>query len=549
MKKTSLTGLIFVVTTSISFAFFHPSIPDSISLTKDANEVKASDMDSIPSDREIQQRSPKDKKENKLSEKFKNLTSLETEGDFTVVQQNKNRIFASQLTEKWIGYSLLQEESQEYPDGQFFNLKSEADPRISDSSRVISSALASALLPLAPIKNVIPESYYPGAGDDAVSDIMTKNFLSLYFNGKNLKIYYLPSLRQTGLGRGKEKNISRFWDYLSQQEYYPVLFQLVQLKSDLGLNDYQYYQLVRQFAKKLFSKGKKGEDAAFTVFILNQTGFDAKIARLETEKSKETVVLLPLAEETSEIPFIRLGDRNYYLTDREISRKEKEVQVFTYTDSLDFAKHPVSFRFFPKECHLDPLYGKFQGYVFDERIAGLELQLPYPSLEIAAQAHFSPLLEKTLLFRFKPDIDSLIEKKQDSNLKHILTNREKQELAILQTAEFIQKNFSKNNKRGIKYSGILYPDQMFYKRGNGDILDKSLLLCKISNEILDIPAILLIFDNYAIPAVHLDSESAPSPESPFLTASYLELGGKRFFLCGRLPKDIRPDNGFRICQW
>lgn len=484
-----------------------------------------------------------------ISNWFNENIVANTVGDFQEVQRQNNYLFSTHIQGKWTEYALSVTSRPDYPDGQFFNLRSEADPKVSDSMRNISVLSAETLSDIETLQPPVPEIYYPGAGTDAISNLMTKNFLTLKWQGETLKVYYLPSLRQAGMGKGTEKHVAKFWDHLSQEDYYPVLFQLYQFKEEKGLNDYQYYQLVRTFARSLFEKGKRGEEAAFCVFLLNQTGYDARLARLETEESREMVVLLPIFEKITELPFITLGDNPYYLIDRPLTRKETDAKIYTYDKAFALAKHPFSIRFDPSKCQLQPIYGKFQDYVFNERIAEMQNELPFAPVQLIGDAPFSTLMQKTLEFRFRSDVDSMIEKKQDANLKHILSEREKQELKVLHTAQFIQKNFAKSNKRSVKFEGIMYPDQMFFKKGNGDILDKSLLLGKICHEILGIPALVVIFDNYATTAVMLDPNSKATENSPFNTASYIDIDGNRYYLCSRLPKEVNPAHGFKIYRW
>ena len=89
---------------------------------------------------------------------------------------------------------------------------------------------------------------------------------------------------------------------------------------------------------------------------------------------------------------------------------------------------------------------------------------------------------------------------------------------------------------------------MFFKRGSGDILDRSILLCHISNRILKIPAILVVYPNFAMAAVCL-AEGESSPESPFYMGDYVEWNGKKYYLCGKLPKAVKEPGAALIYRW
>ena len=470
---------------------------------------------------------------------FNESIKVNISGEYADIQRQNNQLFADMLREpsSWKNYSVQINQRPEYTEGHFFTnrTKPSAD---TTPGRVI--RYLSVIEPHGKIASPIPETYYSGAGTEAVSQMISKQqYCEIKFFGQNIKLVYEPSLRAIGLGKGKEKQIAKFWQYLSDENHAAVIAQLYQFKEELKLNDYQYYQMVRAFADQMFAKCKHGENLGFTVFVLNQTGYDARLGKLKTEKASSMVILLPVWEKVYGMPCIMIGENPYYIADLQLkSREMKEASVSTYSKAFASATHPVSIQINPAEIGIAPLYGMFEGYVYNERLAEAEASMPAGPMTIYLNASFNDLMEKTLQLRLKPAFDSLIQKKQDADLRQEISDAEKQQMRILQLSTFIDQNFSYQSKRSARLSGYyLYPDLMFWKKGAGDIWDRSVLFCQIANRIFDIPTVLLIYPDYAIPAVCLPVDKIPA-NSPFRTADYVEYNGKAYFLLGRIPKAV-----------
>ena len=460
-------------------------------------------------------------------------------GDYAELQRQNNQVFADMLrqADSWASYPMTMDERSAYAEGRFFSDKTKASGDTSGNRLV---HYGKVLEPHAKMESPVPGNYYEGAGKDAVSNMVSKQqFTTVKFYGQELKLVYEPSLRSIGFGKAQEKHIAKFWQYLASQNYDPVVAQLYQYKVDLGLNDYQYYQLVRAFATPMFEKGKKGEALGFTVFVLNQTGYDARLAKLRLEKKTEMVVLLPFWEKAFGLPYVMLDSTPYYLVDYKLSNRDmRDAEIQTYGKPFATAPHPFSFQINPVRSGMAPLYGKFEGYIYNERLAEMEAGLPAGPGNMYWEVPFDVLLEKTLVYRMKPDFDSLVSKTQAADLTKRLSESEKRQMQVLQLAGFLDRNLSSQAKRSARLTQYyLYPDLMFWKKGSGDIWDRSVLFCQIAKRIFDIPAVLLIYPDYAIPAVGLPAEKIPA-NSPFRTADYVEYNGKAYFLLGRIPKAV-----------
>lgn len=480
---------------------------------------------------------------------FNENITANTVGEFAERQRQENQLFADHLRSNWNEHSFeITAARLPLMEGSFY--VSDMRQKETDTARPLQIRITEIMEPSGRMNAPVPANYTKDAGKQAVSNLVSKQqFIDFKFYGQAVKIYYDPALRNISIGKKHEKGIAKSWQYLSDKEFEPVLFQLYQYKEELRLNDYQYYLLVRQFSDLLFAKSKRGENLLFAVFMLNQTGYDARMAWFQGEGEERLVVLLPFFEEVVLRPYVVLGKNRYYLMDADPGKKLAQCRVKVYPKAHANAKNPVSLRIEPQLNGIAPLYGKFQGYTFDERLAQIQSDMPAGPLQLYAEAPFSPLMHKTFLYKLLPELDSVVRQKQNANLKEQLSLREQQEMKILALNTLLNRVLSAQAKQSAKLPAVsIYPEMMFMKKGAGDILDRSLLLCQISNRILGIPAVLLVYPDFAMAAVAF-AEGASLKQSPFAKADYVELDGKKYFLCGKLPKKLNDPAAARVYKW
>lgn len=466
---------------------------------------------------------------------FNENIKANTVGDFEEIQRQNNHDFSVMVSKEWTEYPLRIRTRPPFAETSLLSSRNTA-PQAEDT--LLPPQASQTFTRPHPIPSPIPYAYFEGAGTEAVSQSVTKQYIAYKFHGTEIRIYYASSLRATSLGKGKEKNVAKFWEYLAQEDFNPVLFQFYQYKEELALNDWLYYQLIKEFADRLFFKSKHGEALGFTVFMLNQTGYDARLARLKGEKGERMVVLLPFYEKIYDMPFVTIGNNDYYLADVKLSRKEMSSQVFCYRQALATATYPLSLVFDPAGLRLAPLYGQFQTYVYNERIAEIESTFPCGDFWLYAEAPFSEPMYKTLLYRFKEDLDNPVQRKQDADVRHTLSEREKQEIRLLALSDFLERHIGAQAKQSARLTGRFLPaDLMFHKKGSGDIQDRAILFFQICNRILGIPAILAVHPDYILPAVALAEKADGTAEDIFDTLPSLLFEGKTYYLFGRLPKN------------
>lgn len=117
----------------------------------------------------------------------------------------------------------------------------------------------------------------------------------------------LPKLRAVG-----EQAVSKMWKTLSASEYDAMLADLLELRSEMDLCDWAYYELVKGLADDVYADQK---DAAvvFTAFILCQSGFKLRLGRAPQDSSLHLIVATD--NMIYKHPYWELDGATYYLLD------------------------------------------------------------------------------------------------------------------------------------------------------------------------------------------------------------------------------------------
>jgi hypothetical protein len=80
-----------------------------------------------------------------------------------------------------------------------------------------------------------------------------------------------------------EKEVATYWSVLSKQPYDEWTDDIMRIKADLKLNDWGIYLLINKLFEVYFPTGIANEQVVFTVFMLNQLEYRAKIGRSQNE--------------------------------------------------------------------------------------------------------------------------------------------------------------------------------------------------------------------------------------------------------------------------
>lgn len=130
--------------------------------------------------------------------------------------------------------------------------------------------------------------------------------VSVDFYGHIIDLPYDGELKPMTVSFSKEIP-ARFNKALSASDYKPLINALLQEKSDLQLNDWLYYQLIKKTTQQLFPSGGQSYQIMMEWFILSRSGYSVKL--LYDEQKPYVFVNTP--DELLDVPFFMTKEGRY----------------------------------------------------------------------------------------------------------------------------------------------------------------------------------------------------------------------------------------------
>lgn len=164
----------------------------------------------------------------------------------------------------------------------------------------------------------------------------------LSFYGRSLSVSYPPAIMQCGVNNVSQAAIATYWEQASATNYTPTVERLMQLKTELSLNDYGYFQLVQQFSNQIYTSSINNA-RLLSWFVMVRSGYGVRVAY----QGSEIALLVPSAQQIYQRSFLTLNGTNYYvfpkLNGSSYSTYDKDYA--TTTKSVDFhIMQPIRFQ-------------------------------------------------------------------------------------------------------------------------------------------------------------------------------------------------------------
>ena len=105
-----------------------------------------------------------------------------------------------------------------------------------------------------------------------------------------------------------DASVKQFYQTLSKGEFSPVVDSLVSYKKKHQLNDWLYYQLIRNTAQQISPKADNYSSyTLYKWFLMVQSGYDARLALADDR----VIFYILNDEDISDIPFFMINDKKY----------------------------------------------------------------------------------------------------------------------------------------------------------------------------------------------------------------------------------------------
>lgn len=306
-----------------------------------------------------------------------------------------------------------------------------------------------------------------------------------------------------------ESDVSDAWTKLCSNNNYQLLIQdCMQIKDKLRLNDWAYVELARSIASKVYNDSRPNERAFLEMFILTQSGYRVKIAKIGNQLS----LILATSGMIYGAPYITIGGVNYYICEHLGDRASKGI--FTYRNEFANSKTLIDLHI---QQSLNFETDEFQ-HTFTAKENALEIKsevnmnlinfykkYPQCDLEVYARTPMSKELKETIFPIFRQAISG----KSKTEAVSVILN-------------FVQTAFGyKTDREQFGYEKPFFLDEVFYYPYN-DCEDRAILFSFLVKDLLKLDTVLLDYPQHIATAVCFDED---------IKGDYLTIEGKKYTIC------------------
>ncbi len=123
------------------------------------------------------------------------------------------------------------------------------------------------------------------------------------------------------LGSTKERDVAKAWKTLSEDKYNAIINEALAWRTNLELSDWGYVTFLRKFTQSYFGTASPAEAIVTQMYILSQSGYDARIAR----SNDNLYILLPIEAQVYDYPYLSIDGTNYFVIEDEGSNSSFAV--------------------------------------------------------------------------------------------------------------------------------------------------------------------------------------------------------------------------------
>lgn len=320
--------------------------------------------------------------------------------------------------------------------------------------------------------------------------------------------YYLPNALkdQCRLQGVMENNVADAYEAMCSTNYKPLLNDIQQIASDLQLNDWGVFTLIRTVTK--IYCGTENESVVMQQFLLNELGYKAKVARQADNNS--LLLMVATGCRIYGLPYVQAEGLTYYF----INGPKEPSSFYTCTHDSPHAKNPVQMT-----LTKSPAFGgavKTATHRAKGSTAEVTVEVPkalidfyntYPQCdyEVYVTSQVNPELSNKLLTSLQP----LIQGKSETEAANILL-------------DFVQTGFeyAKDNEQ-FGYEKPFFVEELFYYP-YCDCEDRSILYFYLIHNLLELDVVLLKYPNHIATAVCFNES---------INGDYVIVKGHKYTVC------------------
>jgi len=327
------------------------------------------------------------------------------------------------------------------------------------------------------------------------------------FYGAKIKAAVPVNYFELRLDSQSERSVSRFWGELSRKGCEDMVNSVKKVQKELNLNDWGLFEYVGSLSSALFQDGSTDEKAVFTVFCMNQMGYNSKVARTETA----LVAIFASEQEIYGRQYVIVDDVKYYLA----NAAGKVTSLKTYSPKMEGTDTNLDMNVVcnPKLGDGNGTIHKVKSSVFNSSFS-----LPINNSLITFYGDY-PQLDVNIYAGAEPDgqfADAI-----SGSIRPMLHERSGIE-ALNTLLAFVQKDF--RYKTDIEQFGKEKPffcEENFYYPYN-DCEDRAVLFTFLVRKVLGYDCLLLQYSDHINCAVRIDGDA---------DGYYVKRNGSKYYVC------------------
>lgn len=322
------------------------------------------------------------------------------------------------------------------------------------------------------------------------------------FYGNNVSVRY-DNAAAVRIGSINEQSISDMWDQLSKTNYSCTISDLLQWQSQLNMNDWGFYLLIKQTAASITNNQNSRE--LLTWFLLTKANYKARLAY----KGNNLYLLLAAANNIYGMPFFTFENQRYYMLD------SKANSVYTYGKDFPEARSVIDLNIYKPLNGSEQLKNRNLNFEYDGQKYKFDIKYdqntinfyndyPQADIKIYFDATVSRATKESLAESLMPAISGM-------------SSIDATEFLL----KFVQSFDYKTDDQQFGHEKFFFPDEMFHYPYS-DCEDRSVLFAYLVKQLVGLDVIGLNYPGHMATAVCFNSNVA---------GNYVEHNGRRYTIC------------------
>ena len=429
----------------------------------------------------------------------------QTRKEFTDYVDGINKAYSEYLRKNWKEFSALGAmEPDSMPKPKILPEYNPAIDKIKPGEAVkvipilVPDAIPQIILKIPNIPVILPEEVIEetSAPDDkkpqdpleeATKPIIRDKQMSFY--GLELSLEFDPAMKGSIHGEIHNTTIAGFWDRLNKSNYPRLIKRLSDLRTQMNLGDWGYYQLVKKTAE--FINPDENYSRLLSWFLLTKSGYRIRVAYTDNQ----IALLFPSVNKIYGIRYFLISNVKYYapgFTPSHIYTYEQDFPGATKALDLniynalnignDYVMKTISFRHNDKDYSIDVEYNANSIDFYKD--------FPLCELKLYFDAAITPRAKESLLRALQPLVEGMTEAESVNLL-----------------LSFVQKGFSYKTDPE-QFDGrekFNFPEEtLFYPYSDCD--DRAIFFTWLVRELLELKVVGLVYPGHVATAVHLNGD-------------------------------------------